>query len=225
MDEFKPEHRVWFPTAHTAAQIKLSTSQLRTSDGEFEAAFRILNRHPNRITVFGSARTDESHDDYRSARELSGKLAKVGFSVVTGGGGGIMEAASRGAKEAGGASIGFNILLPHEQKLNPYTTENLAFNYFFTRKVMMTFYADGYVYFPGGFGTLDELFEVITLIQTKKMPYAPVILFGNRYWKDLDKFIKDNLLLTGLISENDDEIYKIVDSIDEAVSLIKHNLN
>ena len=134
-----------------------------------------------------------------------------------------MEAANKGAKDAGGHAIGFNIVLPHEQRLNPYTTENLAFNYFFTRKVMMTFYAHGFIYFPGGFGTLDELFEVITLIQTKKMPQVPIILVGNDYWKDLDVFLKKHLLDTKLISPGDETLYTITEDISEICEILNQD--
>lgn len=216
----KHEKRVWLPDAHLVRAIALSTASLRTSDEEFERAFKILKRYPARVTVFGSARTLPSDPQYGKAEELAAELAHAGYAIVSGGGGGIMEAANKGAKEAGGHAIGFNIVLPHEQKLNPYTTENLAFHYFFTRKVMMTFYAHAFIYFPGGFGTLDELFEVITLIQTKKMTPVPIILVGGEYWKDLDGFIKKHLLGEGLITSGDEELYTISNDIHEISRII-----
>src|SRR5690606_1102364 len=134
------------------------------------------------ITVFVSARFDEHHPHYKKAQEVSAALAQEGYEIVTGGGGGIMEAANRGAFEVGCQSIGLNIELPFEQGLNPYTTDSMSFRYFFARKVILAFGARAYIYFPGGFGTLDELFEIITLIQTKKMEVAPIILVGNKFW-------------------------------------------
>ena len=136
-----------------------------------------------------------------------------------------MEAANRGAHESGGHAIGFNILLPHEQKLNPYTSESLSFHYFFTRKVMMSFYSRAFIYFPGGFGTLDELFEVITLMQTLKMPRVPIILFGKDYWNDLDQFVRKHLLQSGLISMGDEQLYTITDDPVAAIEMIKIDYN
>jgi uncharacterized protein (TIGR00730 family) len=216
----KHEKRVWLPDAHLVRAIAESTASLRTSDDEFERAFKILKKYPARVTIFGSARLLPSDPYYKKAESVAGALSQQGYSIVSGGGGGIMEAANKGAKEAGGHAIGFNIVLPHEQKLNPYTTDNLAFHYFFTRKVMMTFYAHGFIYFPGGFGTLDELFEVITLIQTKKMPPVPIILVGTEFWSDLDSFIKKHLLEEGLISPGDRELYTIVEDTEEICDII-----
>lgn len=216
----KHEKRVWLPDAHLVKAIAMSTASLRTSDEEFERAFKILKRYPARVTLFGSARTLPNEASYKKAEELAAELAHEGYAIVSGGGGGIMEAANKGAKEAGGHAIGFNIVLPHEQKLNPYTTESLAFHYFFTRKVMMTFYAHAFIYFPGGFGTLDELFEVITLIQTKKMTPVPIILVGGEYWTDLDAFIKKQLLQGGLITSGDEQLYTISNDIHEICRII-----
>lgn len=193
--------------------IAKSTRHLRTADEEFEAAFKILKKYPKRVTFFGSARLSPHYKSYQWARDLAGDLAEDGFAILSGGGGGIMEASNRGAFDEQLVSIGFNIVLPHEQNLNPYTTDSLAFNFFFTRKVMMTFYAHGFICFPGGFGTLDEFFEIITLIQTGKMPHVPVILIGKKYWKPLDKFIKKHLLKNDLISRGDNRLYVITDDI------------
>ncbi len=191
------------------------------SDDEFKRAFEIIDRYPKRVTFFGSARDLPANENYRLAAEkLAYELAKRDYAIVSGGGGGIMAASNKGAYDAGGTSIGFNIRLPREQHLNPYTTENLAFHYFFTRKVMMTFFSHAYVYFPGGFGTFDELTEIITMIQTKKMPPLRIILFGHEFWDDFDALIKKQLLGNGYISEKDKEIYTITDSIDEAVHLV-----
>ncbi len=189
---------------------------------EFKAGFDIVNKHINTVTVFGSARFLEDNPYYQQARATAHMLAKEGFTVITGGGGGIMEAANRGAYEAGGKSIGFNIQLPHEQKLNPYTTESLPFRYFFARKVMLVYAASALVCFPGGFGTLDELFEVVTLVQTGKMPPVPIILVGSDFWNPLHEFIKTSMLdKLGAISHGDEELYVITDDIEE----IKHIVN
>ena len=154
--------------------------------------------------------------------EICGELSREGYTIVTGGGGGIMEAANRGAFEAGGKSLGLNIELPFEQDMNPYTTDSLNFRYFFSRKVMLAFGANGYIYFPGGYGTLDELFEIITLIQTRKMEIAPIILVGNDFWGDLDGFIRRQLL-EGMhtISQDDHNLYTITEDVD----LIKSIMN
>lgn len=216
----KHEKRVWLPDAHLVNAIAHSADSLRTSDEEFERAFRILRKYPARVTFFGSARLLPDNPLYKDAEELAKILAGEGYAVVSGGGGGIMEAANKGAHTSGGNAIGFNIVLPHEQKLNAYTTDNLAFHYFFTRKVMMTFYSHGFVYFPGGYGTLDELFEVLTLLQTNKTPRVPVILVGSSYWNDLDTFIKKHLLSQGMISPGDESIYHITDDIYEICHII-----
>ena len=205
-------------TPHRDAIIQLINAETNQRvdriEKEFKAGFEIVNKFNYTVTVFGSSRFLEDNPYYQKAREVGAMLAKEGFTVVTGGGGGIMEAANRGAYETGGQSVGFNIQLPHEQQLNPYTTDSLAFQYFFTRKVMLAYAASALVCFPGGFGTLDELFEVITLIQTKKMPPVPMILFGSDFWSPLDSFIRTQLLNNlGVVSHGDEEIYHITDDI------------
>jgi len=200
---------------------KAAQLRLMGSDKEFDQAFEILTAHPKRVTFFGSARENEAGETYRkAAHDLAYKLARDNFAIVSGGGGGIMAASNKGAYDAGGVSIGFNIKLPHEQHLNPYTTQSLSFHYFFTRKVMMTFFSHAYVYFPGGFGTFDELFELMTMVQTKKMPPMRIILFGTDFWNDMDAFIKNHQLKDGLISEGDNLIYSITDSVEEAYHII-----
>ena len=159
--------KTWQPSKKMLSALHLSKAGLMGSDDEFARAFKILDMYPKRVTFFGSARDNERDEPYRqAATAIASMLAKDGYAIVSGGGHGIMAASNKGAYEAGGSSIGFNIKLPHEQKLNPYTTHNLAFHYFFTRKVMMTFFSHAYIYFPGGYGTLDELFEVMIMIQT-----------------------------------------------------------
>lgn len=206
--------------------IVLQAAMLRLGDidKELQAGYNIVRAHHKTVTVFGSARTPEGDPYYEAAKKLSAKLATHDYSIITGGGHGIMEAANRGAFEAGGKSIGFNILLPHEQKLNPYTTESLAFSHFSPRKIAMTLYADAYVYFPGGFGTLDEMMEILTLIQTGKTAKAPVILYGVSFWKPLDMFIRKMMLETEhLISPGDELLYTITDDLDEIVRIVRAN--
>lgn len=209
-------------------EIMLQAAMLRLGDidEEVQRGYDVIRRYHKTVTIFGSARpphTRENHEYYRAAKEAAAKLAEHDYAVVTGGGHGIMEAANRGAFEAGGNSVGFNIRLPKEQSLNQYTTDSLSFKYFAPRKIVMTLFADAYVYFPGGFGTLDELSEIITLIQTNKTTKAPVILYGKKFWKDFDKFVKSNLLEQAMISEGDEKLYHITDDIDELVELVRAN--
>ncbi len=206
----------------TQAEMKQEAEErVSRIDAELDKGFEIIDNYTDTVTIFGSARFDEHHPHYQKAREVSTALAKEGYTVVTGGGGGIMEAGNRGAYEAGGKSLGFNITLPHEQKLNPYTTESMPFRYFFTRKVILAYGGTGYIYFPGGFGTLDEFFEILTLIQTRKMPMAPIVLVGKDYWHGLDRFIKDYMLKAEkTISVGDELLYTITDDTDEIISII-----
>lgn len=205
--------------------IAKSTRKLRSSDEEFEEAFKILKKYPKRVTFFGSARLSPKSKYYHMAHDVASMLADDGFAIISGGGNGIMEASNRGAFDEQQVSVGFNIALPHEQHLNNFTTEHLTFNYFFTRKVMMTFYAHGFVCFPGGFGTLDEVFEIITLIQTGKMAPVPVILVGKKFWKDMDKFIHKQLLKRKLISYGDEQLYTITDDFNTIHRLINRSYN
>lgn len=189
--------------------------------GDFIDGFEVMPDFCPSITIFGSARAKEGDFYYEKARELGQKLAKKGFSVVTGGGPGIMEAANRGAFEVGGNSIGLNIKLPKEQKPNPYLTHVLNFNYFFARKVMLVKYATGFILFPGGFGTLDEIFETLTLIQTKKLKPFPVILYGQEYWKGLYDWLIYKVVNDGYIDKEDTDIFKITDNIDDIVEIVE----
>lgn len=204
--------------------IKETSERLSRIDDEFADGFELINKYNDTITFFGSARFDASHPDYQKAREVAAALSDEGYAIVSGGGGGIMEAANRGALEAGGRSIGLNIQLPKEQSLNEYTNDSMPFRYFFTRKVILAFGASGYVYFPGGYGTLDELFEIITLIQTKKMPLAPIILVGNEYWQHLDYFIKSQLLEgSHTINPGDETLYTITEDIEVIKAIMNHH--
>lgn len=206
-------------------KILLEAAMIRLGDINHEIleGYEIIRDHHKTVTIFGSARIEPKHKWYQAARELSYKLAELDYSIITGGGHGIMEAGNRGAMDAGGDSIGFNINLPHEQTLNPYTTQSLAFSHFAPRKIVMTMYADAYVYFPGGFGTLDELSEILTLIQTGKIPKAPVILYDSSYWNEFDNFVQKSLIPNKLVGKTDDNLYTITDDIEEIVKTIKSN--
>jgi uncharacterized protein (TIGR00730 family) len=188
---------------------------------EFEHVFELLGRHSKTVTIFGSARTPQDDAITASAYDVAAKLAQAGYSVVTGGGHGVMEAANRGAYDQGGNSIGLNILLPHEQTLNDYTTENFQFEHFFGRKVSMTLDASAYLFFPGGFGTFDELFEILALQQTQKIPKAPIILVGSEFWKPFDAVFRSQLLEKyGTIAKEDLSLYEIIDNYDEIIDTI-----
>jgi len=188
---------------------------------EFIDGFETLSNIPPAISVFGSARTHPNDSDYQKAEKTAAKLAKEGYAIVTGGGPGIMEAANKGASEAGGVSVGLNINLPAEQKPNKYIGTYLDFRYFFVRKVMFVKYSVAFVIFPGGFGTLDEFFEPIELIQTRKIKPFPVILVGREYWEGLKDWMKKALLAKGKISPQDVNLFHIIDEPDEIVNFIK----
>jgi uncharacterized protein (TIGR00730 family) len=172
------------------------------------------------VSFFGSARVGEDSAPYRRAREAAGLFAKAGFAIVTGGGPGVMEAANRGCQEAGGVSVGFNIQLPHEQGSNPYCDISMTFKHFYARKVMFVKAAEGFVIFPGGFGTLDELFEALTLIQTGKIGTFPVVLFDTAYWDPMLDWIRSRVLEDGLISSSDLDLLMCTDDPAEAVEFV-----
>ncbi len=188
---------------------------------EFVEGFEQLADVGPAVSVFGSARTSPEHQDYRQALYLGNLLAKSDITVITGGGPGIMEAANRGAKEAGGRSIGLNITLPLEQKANDYVTELVSFKYFFVRKVMLIKYARAFVVFPGGFGTMDEMFEALTLIQTNKIKPFPIILYGSHFWHNLTDWFRDELVSTGLVAEKDLDLFQVCDDVEEVITLIQ----
>lgn len=188
--------------------------------GEFVEGFDDLATLNRGIAIFGSARSKPDHDDYKAAQKTAELLARQGFAVITGGGPGIMEAANRGAFEAGGLSIGCNIELPFEQNSNSYLTRSLTFKYFFVRKMMFVKYSLGFIIFPGGFGTLDELFEALTLIQTKKIRNFPVVLFGTRYWNGLLEWFREHMLPEGKIAETDLRLFHVTDSPAEVVEIV-----
>ncbi|HCR52101.1 TPA: TIGR00730 family Rossman fold protein [Candidatus Kaiserbacteria bacterium] len=181
----------------------------------------MIRRYGLAASFFGSARASLEDDVYRHASELAARLAKKGFAIITGGSSGVMQAANKGAFEVGGVSVGLNINLPDMQVYNPYLTERFGFDHFFVRKVMLTYASEVYIYFPGGFGTLDEFFEIVTLVQTKKIRKVPILLFGKSYWEPLLSFIEKTLYKErGAIDEADMELYTLVDSVDEAYDYI-----
>jgi uncharacterized protein (TIGR00730 family) len=189
--------------------------------GELVDGFDSLAQITNGISVFGSARTKEDDENYLAAQETGRLLVEAGFSVITGGGPGIMEAGNRGAMDAKGVSVGCNIELPFEQVPNPYQNKSLTFKYFFVRKTMFIKYSNGYIIFPGGFGTLDELFEALTLIQTRKIRNFPVVLFNSSYWKGLVTWITSTMLKEKNINEEDLSLIHLTDSPQDAVDFIK----
>ncbi len=185
---------------------------------EFRAGFEkvaLIDRPA--VALFGSARVAEGSEPYEAARAAGRRFAAEGWAVVTGGGGGVMEGANRGAREGGGLSVGFNIVLPHEQDANPYLDIEHTFDHFYARKVCFVRPSEGFVIFPGGFGTLDELFESLTLIQTGKILHFPVVLFDSTYWSELLDWIRRRLLAEGMISPDDVELLRLTDDVDEAV--------
>ena len=188
--------------------------------GEFVEGFDDLATITRGVSIFGSARTQPDHPQYKAAQETAALLARAGYAVITGGGPGIMQAANQGAFEAGGLSIGCNIELPFEQKPNPYLTRSLTFKYFFVRKTMFVKYSTAFIIFPGGFGTLDELFESLTLIQTRKIKNFPVILFGSAYWKGMVEWVKELMLSEGKINEADVRLLNLTDSPSEVVEIV-----
>ena len=191
---------------------------------EFVEAFEKMGRIGPCVSIFGSARTKESDKYYLLAEDLAYKITKHGYGVITGGGPGIMEAANKGANRGGGKSVGLNISLPFEEYSNPYIDHDkkIDFDFFFVRKVMFVKYAQGFVVLPGGFGTLDELFEAITLIQTKKIGKFPIVLVGKEFWEGLVDWIKNTLLADGKISSKDLGLFHLVDTSDEALKIINN---
>jgi len=188
---------------------------------EFVESIEELSTLGNAVSIFGSARVKPGDSCYQQAEYLARRLAEKGFSVITGGGPGVMEAANKGATEGGGKSVGMNIRLPFEQKPNPYANVSIDYKYFFIRKVMFVKYAVAYVIFPGGYGTLDELFEALTLIQTRRIKSFPVVLLGSSYWKGLMEWMSDTMLKENMILPEDLDLIRITDDPDEAVRYIQ----
>jgi uncharacterized protein (TIGR00730 family) len=189
---------------------------------EFVEGFELLRKYGLAASFFGTARSTFEPRFYEDATALSGKLAKAGYAVITGGNAGIMEAANRGAFEAGGASIGLNIRIDENAALNKFVTESVTFDHFFVRKVMLAFASEVYIYFPGGFGTLDEFTEILTLVQTKKIRPVPIVLYGKEYWTPLIDFFCNQLFKQhGAVNEEDLSLFHVVDSVDEAFEYIQ----
>ena len=207
------ENLLNIPLDEATLKIRRSSDSWRVLRilGEFVWGFENLQSVAGGVSIFGSARTLPDHPMYRAAEETARLFAKAGVPVITGGGPGIMEAANKGAFEAGGISIGCNIELPHEQRVNPYLTSSLDFKFFFVRKTMFVKYAIGFVVFPGGFGTLDELFESLTLIQTGKVTDFPVVLFGTEYWGGMVEWIRERMLTEKYISPTDLRLFTVTD--------------
>lgn len=204
---------------------KIESWRLFKIMSEFIEGFDIIRRYSLAVTFFGSTRSSLEDEAYAQAKELASRLSKKGFAVVTGGSSGIMQAANQGAFEAGGASVGLNINLQDTQTYNPYLTEKFSFDHFFVRKVMLTYASEVYVYFPGGFGTLDELFEIITLVQTKKIRKVPIVLLGKEFWTPLLVFIERMLYEKhSTIDKDDMALYTLVDTVDEAYDYITANI-
>ena len=238
MDTARPEHQRG-PVLLRRSQVKAGTTDQRLLDSrgpsdwvhtdpwrvlriqsEFVEGFGLLAELPAAVSVFGSARTKPDNPEYQAAQALGGALARAGFAVITGGGPGAMEAVNRGASEAGGVSVGLGIELPFEQSLNDWVDIGINFRYFFARKTMFVKYAQAFVIMPGGFGTLDEMFEALTLVQTQKVTRFPVILYGTQYWRGLVDWLRASVLPGGKINAADLELLHVTDDVDEAVALI-----
>lgn len=189
---------------------------------EFQSAFEFIEDYPQSVTFFGSSLLKPENQYYKNAVSLARKIVKeLGYSILTGGGPGIMEAANRGAFEVGGSSVGVTIELPHEQVRNPYLTDYIPLYYFFSRKVCLSFAAEAYIFFPGGFGTLDELFELLTLVQTNKIVQVPIILVGSDYWEPFRAILEKEVLGRGMIDKEDMSIFTIEDDEDAIIEIIK----
>ncbi|MFR9674337.1 TIGR00730 family Rossman fold protein [Streptomyces sp. TR06-5] len=235
----QPQEQYLGPVVRRRGQIQSGTTDQRLLDtvgdsdfihkdpwrvmriqSEFVEGFGALAELGPAVSVFGSARTPVDAPEYDAAVRLGRGLAEAGFAVITGGGPGVMEAANKGALEAGGASVGLGIELPFEQGLNPYVDIGVNFRYFFVRKTMFVKYAQGFVALPGGLGTLDELFESLTLVQTRKVTRFPIVLYGSAYWGGLVAWVRDHVIATGRASPHDLDLFHLTDDIDEAVALV-----
>ncbi len=243
MSEFEDQTRsLQGPVVRAGGQLQQTTTDQRLLDSrgstdwvhtdpwrvlriqaEFVEGFGTLAELGQAVSVFGSARTTSDHPMYAAAEKVGARLAEAGLAVITGGGPGIMAAANKGALEAGGVSVGLGIELPFESGLNPYVNLGIDFRYFFARKTMFVKYSQGFIVMPGGFGTLDELFEALTLVQTRKVTSFPVVLFGSHYWQGLLDWISSSVLEGGNISPQDVQMLQITDDVEEAVSIVLSN--
>ncbi|GHC72742.1 TIGR00730 family Rossman fold protein [Streptomyces cinnamoneus] len=207
-------------TRGTADWVHEDPFRVLRIQSEFVEGFGALAELPPAISVFGSARTRPGTPEYEAGVAIGRGLVEAGFAVITGGGPGAMEAANRGAMEAGGVSVGLGIELPFEQGLNPYVNLGVDFRYFFVRKTMFVKYASGFVVLPGGLGTLDELFEALTLVQTKKVTRFPIVLFGSAYWRGLVGWLRDTLVAEGKVGLHDLQLFHVTDDVDEAIGVV-----
>ncbi|MCF6149775.1 MAG: TIGR00730 family Rossman fold protein [Candidatus Kuenenia sp.] len=215
-----PDHRITGVIENHDKEI--SSWRLFKIIGEFVNGYEFLKKYELAASIFGTSRLGFHDKVYKDAQKLGYKLAMAGFAVITGGGPGVMEAANKGAFKAGGKSVGINIKLPHEQETNKYVQESIEFNYFFVRKLMLSFASEVYIFFPGGFGTLDELFEMITLVQTKKSKPIPIILVNKEFWKPLLDWIENQIYKENhAICKKDMDIFHLVDTADDAFLLVK----
>ena len=202
---------------------EIASERIQEISKEFENGFNFLKDYPTSVTFFGSTQFTEDSPYYKSARDLAYKIVKeLNYSILSGGGPGIMEAANRGAFEAGGNSLGLTIDLPHEQKINPYITKKINSYYFFVRKVCLAFSAEAFIFFPGGYGTLDEFFEILTLVQTGKIKGVPIICVGSDFWNTLEKYIREEMLSRNAIIPEDLKLFTITDDHDKIIELIKN---
>jgi uncharacterized protein (TIGR00730 family) len=214
------------PLEKTVARVEMDEATLKrvsVISREFTDGFEFIKNYPRSVSFFGSARTKEGEHYYEKTRKLASRIVEdLHYSVVTGGGPGIMRAANRGAYEAGGNSVGLTIELPREQLTNEYLTNKINFHYFFSRKVCLSFSAEAYIFLPGGFGTLDEFLEILTLVQTAKIPRVPMILVGESFWKPLEKFFEEVLVTEGMIDKEDTNLYTITDDEETILNIIKN---
>jgi uncharacterized protein (TIGR00730 family) len=202
---------------------RLARERVSEISKEFADGFKFLEDFPRSVTVFGSTQTKEGSPYYEDARILSGRIVKeLGYAILSGGGPGIMEAANRGAFEAGGVSIGLLIGLPQEQIVNKYISKNIKSYYFFVRKVCLSFSAEAFIFYPGGYGTFDEFFEILTLVQTKKITGVPIICVGSKFWNKVKDLMEDEMLARGTIDEHDLKLFEIVDNHDEIIDIIRN---
>ncbi len=227
-DKEKKQHkgndRIEVAVPMTRADMQAKAQQrINRINTEFKEGFQFLENYSKSVTFFGSSVVNEDNEYYKKAQSLAKRIAsELQCAVVTGGGPGIMEAANRGAFEAEGKSLGITIKLPKEQTTNVYLTDQIALQYFFARKVCLSFSAEVFIFFPGGFGTLDELFEILTLVQTRKIRSIPVILVCSDYWKPFEKFLFDNILSRGMIDDSDISLFTIEDDEDKILDLIRN---
>jgi uncharacterized protein (TIGR00730 family) len=221
-DDVPQQARTWDEELlESPAQVETDPMRIRRMRHELEMGFEALADVERGVTIFGSARTHPDEPGYHHALDVAQRLGRAGYAIITGGGSGIMAAANEGARSVGALSIGLAIDLPFEEPENPYIDRPLRFHYFFTRKVMFVRYASAFVVFPGGFGTLDELFEALTLIQTRKIRAFPLVLVGREFWKPLVAFMRERLVATGKISAGDLDLFVVVDGAEEVLAVVE----